>query len=148
MWNRIQLIGQGAGAASIIHHYTYRSGGRYRPRFNGAILLSPGFAESPSNEELNKKYAEILSAAKVKDLDGLAACDSSKLQKINRDQISKSGECRLTLGPTTGSEDYPDSPAKFLKAGKFFSGIPVLTGYTTKDVSNALYGAAIFHFTI
>ncbi|KAE9964769.1 hypothetical protein BLS_008075 [Venturia inaequalis] len=132
--DRIQLIGQGAGAASIIHHYTFKSGSPYYPpRFQGATLLSPGFAESPSDDELNEKYAKILAAAKAEDLDGLAACDSSKLQQINRDQISTSGKGQTSFGPTTGSEEYPDSPGKLLRDGKFSKKISALVGYTTKD---------------
>ncbi|KAE9975569.1 hypothetical protein EG327_008422 [Venturia inaequalis] len=132
--NRMQLIGQGAGAASIIHHYTYKSGFHYyTPRFQGATLLSPGFTESPSDDELNAKYAEILAAAGVKDLDGLAACDSSKLLQINRDQISTLDKGQIFFGPTTGSDAYPDSPGKLLRDGKFFKKISALVGYTTED---------------
>ncbi|KAE9981358.1 hypothetical protein EG328_011708 [Venturia inaequalis] len=131
--DKIQLVGQGAGAASIIHHYTFKSGSHYYPRFQGATLLSPGFVESPRDDELNAKYAEILAAAKVKDLDGLAACDSSKLQQINRDQISTLGKGQFAFGPTTGSEEYSDSPGKLLRDGKFFKKISALVGYTTED---------------
>lgn len=106
--------------------------------------MSPGFAESPSDDELNEKYAKILAAAKAEDLDGLAACDSSKLQQINRDQISTSGKGQTSFGPTTGSEEYPESPGKLLRDGKFSTKISALVGYTTKDVSNTLPGTAIF----
>jgi carboxylesterase type B len=142
---RIQLIGQEAGAASVVHHLTYYGGSTrdYTPKFQGAILLSPGFAPPPSDDVLNKKYAAILSAAGVKSLDDLAACDSTTLQQINRDQISKSSKGQFSFGPTTGSAEQPSLPGQLIRDGKFFKGIPVFSGYMTQDVSGVFCHAAL-----
>lgn len=48
---------------------------------------------------------------------------SVKLQEINRDQISKSGENEHTFCPTSGSDEHPESPGKLLRDGKFFKKI-------------------------
>jgi carboxylesterase type B len=130
----MQLIGQEAGATSIMHHLTYLGGDPrfYSPRFQGAVLMSPGFTPQPSGTVLDEKYAAVLNAAGAKDLDDLIACSSSKLQQINQAQISKSPKGQFSFGPTNGSTEQPSLPGQMIQDGKFFKNIAVLSGYTTK----------------
>jgi carboxylesterase type B len=129
-------MGQEAGGASIMHHLTYGGGNsRYNkpPRFNGAIIQSPGFWPQPDTTDADSTYATVLQKAGVASLDDLAAKSSEDLMAINTELVFNSVYGQYTFGPTIGGNTAPDLPSKLLQSGKYFKNIATFLGYTCLD---------------
>jgi len=133
--NRVSLMGESAGASSILHHLTYEQGNPRadNPRYKNVIMQSPAFFPQPDTEPLDKVYNDVLSRANVKDLEALGGVSNETLKKINYEIIFRSPYGQFTFGPTINSSATPDLPGKLIKQGKYHKNIAVLSGYTKLD---------------
>jgi carboxylesterase type B len=88
--SRITVMGQSAGAGSIVHQVTAYGGQRESP-FSQAIIQSPGFYPITSNYQMENDYQLTLEVAGCKSapsgLDCLKSCSEEKLKQVNRDVI-------------------------------------------------------------
>ena len=102
--NRVTVLGESAGAASILHHLTSyggpKLGRRYGPpSFQRAILQSPAFFPQADDKQERTIYLNLLKLTNSYNLDQLRAADTSVLQYASNYMIQSSeyGQVRLFL---------------------------------------------------
>ncbi|KIW01659.1 hypothetical protein, variant [Verruconis gallopava] len=133
---RVTVMGQSAGASSILHHITspsfFRSSRSY---FQKAILLSPGFYPQPNLTLEDIKYTKFLEASGKKSMDELIAepADSPALLNANAELTYNSSYGLFYFGPNIDGLYVTDLPGKLLAKGNFQNGISLLLGYTRND---------------
>jgi carboxylesterase type B len=126
-------MGQSAGASSIMHHITLNGGKRNPPVFRKAILQSPAFFPTPSDDILDGTYTEFLRLTGSKDMDDLITKDTKTLMLANAEMVFKSQYGLFAFGPTVDSDYVPELPGKLLKKDEFHKGISLLLGKTLSD---------------
>ncbi|KAK2628791.1 hypothetical protein QTJ16_001894 [Diplocarpon rosae] len=134
--DRVTVMGQSAGASSILHHIT-AGGGRSEdaPKFQKAILQSPGFFPQPNSSHDDYIYSEYLRRTGATDLEGLKQLDTSILQQINAEMTYESPYGIFNFGPTVDGDYVPDLPSKLLgdPSGPYHKEIALLVGHTSFD---------------
>ncbi|OWO97547.1 hypothetical protein B2J93_658 [Marssonina coronariae] len=134
--DRVTVMGQSAGASSILHHITAGGGRReYAPEFQRAILQSPGFFPQPNSSHDDYIYSEYLRRTGATDLEGLKNLDTSILQKINAEMTYESPYGIFNFGPTIDGDFVPELPSKLLgdPSGPYHKDISLLVGHTSFD---------------
>lgn len=117
------MMGQSAGASSIMHHITAYGGKsgiiHSRPQMQGAILQSPGFFPQPNSTQDDEVYKTFLKLAKVDNLEALFTADTQALQDANAIMIHDSKYGYFDFGPTIDHSYVPDLPGKVLLQSDF-----------------------------
>ncbi|KAK0731655.1 Alpha/Beta hydrolase protein [Lasiosphaeris hirsuta] len=144
--SRVTVVGQGSGAASIMHHIT-AFGGNVNPNpspyypqgttpFSRAILISPEWLFTPNMVATQKNV--LLEATKIRMRAytypaKLRNLDSATLMKINR-EVVKSAPPHLTMfGPIVGGDFVPAHPGVLLRDGKFNHSLTLVVGHAVSD---------------
>lgn len=84
MIRRITVMGQSAGASSIMHHITGYGGKTiHRLPFSKAIIQTPGLFPQPDPPQDDAIYTEFLKLTGAKDVEGLVKVDTQILQYTN-----------------------------------------------------------------
>ena len=107
------MMGQGAGASSIMHHVA-TSPHRSKSTLRAAILQSPAFFPQPNSKQADETYEQFLQLAKAKDLDELVTVDTKVLQDANAKMIHEAKYGSSTFGPTIDHTYVKDIPSKIL----------------------------------
>ena len=129
------MMGQSAGASSIMHHITSRNGYDGKsPKFpmQAAIIQSPGFFPRPNATQDDEMYTKFLQLAGVDDLDALRTVNTKVLQDANAKMVYESMYGYFNFGPTIDGQYVQDLPGKILAQGD----IPLpalLVGHTKLD---------------
>lgn len=133
---RVTVIGQSAGASSILHHII-AGGGKAddKPNFEKAIIQSPGFFPQPNSSHDDYIYSEYLRLTGAKDLNELQALNTSILQEVNAKMTFDSPYGIFNFGPTVDGDYVPDLPSKLLGDPDklFHQGISLLVGHMAYD---------------
>ncbi|KAK3341765.1 Alpha/Beta hydrolase protein [Lasiosphaeria hispida] len=144
--NRVTLVGQGAGAASIMHHVTAFGGkanpnpSPYNPQgttpFSRAILISPEWLFTPNMFLTQEKV--LLEATKIMmrayTYPGkLHRLDPATLMKINREVVKLAPPLLTMFGPVVGGDFVPDHPGVLLRDGKFNRSLSLVVGHAVND---------------
>ena len=129
------MMGQSAGASSIMHHITAGGGNSYRnvkPSMQAAIIQSPGFFPQPNatkDDEMYKRYLELTNAA---DFEALSKADTKVLQDANAQMVHESMYGYFNFGPTIENGYVKDLPGKILATSNF-PVPPMLLGHMERD---------------
>ncbi|CAD6506182.1 BgTH12-07112 [Blumeria graminis f. sp. triticale] len=147
---RVTVMGEEAGAASILHHITaptlskkilpqvlHRFDHSPQDPFRSAIIQSPAFqplVESQAIATLNTvlKMARTITGKPVKNVSDLRALSYKTLYTINAAIVYASPLGSYTFGPTIdySSNSYvPDFPLRRLDSGEFNKGVSILVGH-------------------
>ncbi|KAF2167043.1 hypothetical protein M409DRAFT_54257 [Zasmidium cellare ATCC 36951] len=132
---RMTVMGQGAGASSILHHIT-AGGGKskdLKPKFNKAILHSPAFFPQPNVTVDDINYKTFLKLSNASTLDELVQKDTKRPMWANANMTYSSSYGGFRFGPTIDNFFVPDLPGKLLKKGSFWKGISLLLGHQEFD---------------
>ena len=124
------MMGQGAGASSIMHHISSPS--REKPQLGAAIVQSPGFFPKPNNTLNDEMYSKFLELAKVDTLDDLVTVDTKALQDANAQMVHESLYGYFNFGPVVDYDYIPDLPGKLLAKNEV-SFPSLLLGHTNLD---------------
>ncbi|KAI0998492.1 hypothetical protein K3495_g9704 [Podosphaera aphanis] len=160
---RVTVVGEDAGAASIMLHITASSntstsifskspefiGNKDRTPFRSAILKSPTFqplVPSQSRLTLGKvlEMAHSISGQEIGGVNGLRKLPFKTLYAINAAVIHDSPFGTFTFGPTIdyGKKSYvPDSPLHLLETNFNHSDVNVFVGHTKNE--NLKYASKI-----
>ncbi|PHH91459.1 hypothetical protein CDD83_360 [Cordyceps sp. RAO-2017] len=117
----VTVLGESAGAGSIMHHITAEGGAKKVP-FGRAIIQSPGF---PIYSDVAATWRRVLATAsrlagrEVRSGAELAALDGPTLLAVNRVAVAESPGNSYTFGPTVDGAYVPDFPGALLRAGRF-----------------------------
>lgn len=134
---QITVIGESAGAASILHHITSYGGNTTLP-FQQGIIQSPAFQ---SNLNLTEGYEKTLAeasnvtGASITTVADLSSLDAATLQLINFDVILSSGEGFFTYGPAPDGTYVPALPQALLYEGRFNSDVKVIAAHNSLEAA-------------
>lgn len=131
--DRVTVMGQSAGASSILHHITAGNGVDYKPAFQKAIIQSAGFFPQPDpayDDRIYQKYLELTGAS---NLDELVKVNTSVLQHANARMTFDSPYGIFNFGPTVDGDFVGDLPSKLLAENKNHEGIALLVGHMAYD---------------
>lgn len=137
----VTVLGESAGASSILHHLTAYGVDRSRkepPKFQRAILQSPAFFPQVSPKQMNSTYHAFLKAAGVKNFDELKNAKSEDLIKANSKTTYYSPYGTFTYGPIISQERNSETYVQFppslkLLIGVWFSNIPVMIASNRRE---------------
>ncbi|KAK0101748.1 hypothetical protein ONS95_006900 [Cadophora gregata] len=134
---RVTVMGQSAGASSILHHLTAGGGNRdYKPLFDKAIVQSAGFFPQPDPAHDDRIYEKYLELTGAKNLEELLEKDTEVLQEANTNMTFKSPYGIFNFGPTVDGDYVPSLPGKLLSGGSrktYHQGISLMVGHTAYD---------------
>jgi carboxylesterase type B len=130
--NRVTLMGESAGASSILYHITAYGGADGKPDFQQASLSSiatnqPLFqAQQEENLQLVFKTASALTNSSITTISQLRSLSLPVLYYTNALIVENSLYGLFTYGPVIDGSLIPDLPSKLLSQGRFHHNIPLL----------------------
>ncbi|OBT60805.1 hypothetical protein VE03_09894 [Pseudogymnoascus sp. 23342-1-I1] len=136
---QVTVMGESAGASSIMHHITAYGGKRGNAPFQRAILQSPGWLPSKAaaaNENIFQQTLSIASAItkkKITTLTGLRSLNSSELYLVNAAVVGLSPYGSFTYGPTVDGDYVPELPGQLLLNNKFDKSVEVMTAHNANE---------------
>lgn len=145
---RITVMGESAGAASIMHHLT-ALGGKEKAPFEQAIIQSPAFAPyagpavQDENFRLILKWASILNNSEVTTLHQLRNIPFDILRKINQLSTTPAYWGTMTWAPAVDGVYVPEPAGLMLKRGLFDHSVRVLTGHNSNE--GAIFGSPLIN---
>ncbi|KAB8295158.1 hypothetical protein EYC80_007087 [Monilinia laxa] len=136
--NRLTVMGESAGAGSILHHITAYGGTKDRAPFQRAIPQSPAFIPVvPSQEKALFREvignASLLSNTTIKTVGQLRNLPYEVLSGVNILLTGKSSYGQFTFGPVVDESYVPDFPPRLLSQGAFDNNIDVLVGQNANE---------------
>ncbi|KAA8569504.1 hypothetical protein EYC84_001130 [Monilinia fructicola] len=136
--NRVTVMGESAGAGSILHHITAYGGTKDRAPFQRAIPQSPAFMPVvPSQEKALFREvignASLLSNTTVKTSGQLKNLPYEVLSGVNIILTGESSYGQFTFGPVVDGSYVPDFPPRLLSQGAFDNSIDILVGQNADE---------------
>jgi carboxylesterase type B len=138
--NRVTVIGESAGAGSIMHQITAYGGANGSAPFSQAILQSPGFPPVPGDAEQEATFQSVLTQAQslissdVSDVAALRDLDFTTLAGLNTIVVARSAPYgTFTFGPVVDGNFVPAMPGKLLLEGKFDTTLKVMVGHNSDE---------------
>jgi carboxylesterase type B len=133
--NRVTVMGESAGAGSIMHQITAYGGLTGPVPFQRAILQSPGFQPNPGNnfqEEIFKMVltnASLLANTSVTSVQDLRKLPLSILTQVNDLVIEASNYGTYTFGPSVDGSFVPALPGQLLSQGQYDKTLSLMLGH-------------------
>ncbi|KAL0264937.1 hypothetical protein SLS55_000891 [Diplodia seriata] len=130
--DRVTVVGESAGAGSIMHQIT-AFGGSAPSLFHQAVPQSPAWLQVSSpyaQEQVFQSYLQFLNVTSLAD-----ARDLSEEQLIagNVALIGVSPYSSFNVGPVVDGDIVPQDPKYLLNHGQFDKSIRVFTGHTSNE---------------
>lgn len=135
--DQITVMGESAGAASILHHVTSYGGEGSLP-FAQGIIQSPAFQ---ANLNLTKGYdttlavASNVTGASITSVSDLSALDSDTLKLINFDTVLTSEVGFFTFGPAPDGTYVPALPQVLLYEGNFHHDLNLIAAHNSLEAA-------------
>lgn len=138
--SRVTVMGESAGAGSIMHQITAYGGSLGAPPFAQAILQSPGFSPVPEDPQQEATFASVITqaqeliSANITDLADLRALDFKTIAGLNSVIVARSYPFgTFTFGPVVDGLFVPDMPGKLLYEDRFDAPINVMVGHNSNE---------------
>ncbi|CAG8109741.1 unnamed protein product [Penicillium salamii] len=129
--NQVTVMGQSAGAGSIVHHITSYGGENGPVPFQKAIIQSPGWVPGISDKQQKAAREQFFNILGVTTIDEARKLPSEKLIAANALQIYYSAPWgSFTYGEVVDGDFVPDVAWRLLLEGKFDHNVKVMTGHT------------------
>lgn len=144
--DRITVMGESAGAGSIMHHLT-AYGGTQKAPFGQAIIQSPAFAPYSGPDVQDENYllvlqwASILNNTRVTTLRELKELPFEILLQINQLSTAPAYWGSMTWAPAVGGVYIPEPAGLLLKQGLFDHSVQVITGHNSNE--GAIFGSPL-----
>lgn len=131
--NRVTVMGESAGAGSILHHMMAYGGSNkdHTTPFAQAIPQSP-FIE-PTSPPVDGSYEKFLSLLNVTSLQELRQVDEKALIAANTELIYGAPANTYLFGPVIDGKYVPERPMKLLREGRFDKSVNILTTHTSRE---------------
>jgi carboxylesterase type B len=138
--SRVTVMGESAGAGSIMHHITSHGGNGSLP-FQQAIPQSPAFqptvpAESQAIFQEVIGNASLIANTSITSANELRALPFEALAAVNTIVTALSPYGEFTFGPVvdpTPNSYVPDLPIRLLAQGKYHHNINILVGHNSNE---------------
>lgn len=136
---RVTVMGESAGASSIMHHITAYGGKKGKAPFQRAILQSPGWLPSKAavaNENIFQQTLTIASTVtkkKITSVSELRSLTSSELYLVNAAVVGLSPYGSFTYGPTVDGDYVPELPGELLLSKNFDNSVEVMVAHNANE---------------
>ncbi|KAF4539595.1 Carboxylesterase [Lasiodiplodia theobromae] len=131
--DQVTVMGESAGAGSIVHHVT-AYGGKATVPFQRAIPQSPAWImTSQSSHYLETTFQDFLSAANVTSLAELRALSSEQLLEANSQAISAAPLGQYIYGPSVDGDLITADAKQLLIHGQFNPNVSLIVGHTESE---------------
>ncbi|KAL1640438.1 hypothetical protein SLS58_006936 [Diplodia intermedia] len=130
--DRVTVMGESAGAGSIMHQIT-AFGGSAPSLFHQAIPQSPAWLQYSSpyaQEQLFQSYLQFLNVTSLADARGLS---EEQLIAGNVALIGASPYSSFNVGPVVDGDIVPQDPKYLLNHGQFDKSVRLFTGHTSNE---------------
>ncbi|GME22918.1 Carboxylesterase type B [Neofusicoccum parvum] len=131
--NRVTVLGESAGAASIMHQMTAYGGSPCKDLFQQVIPQSPGWYPSLSVQSQEQTFRDFLSAAGVGSLAEARILTSEQLISANARQVAGSPFGRFTYGPAVDGSFVTQDPKELLNRGQFDKSVRIMVGHNADE---------------
>ncbi|KAI0017078.1 Alpha/Beta hydrolase protein [Xylariomycetidae sp. FL0641] len=133
---QVTVMGESAGAASIVHHMTAYGGAEDSLPFQRAIPQSPAFQISlnyDASYNLTMSSATTQSGESVTSVADLANLDAETLASVNQAVVEGASTGAFNYGPIPDGDYVPEYPQVLLYQKKFHQNIEVMTSHTANE---------------
>lgn len=133
---QVTVLGESAGASSLLHHITARGGEGPAPPFQRAVLQSPAFQ---FNLDPAVGYREALAAAAnvtgrpVGSAADLLRLSGADLAQVNQKAVVTARYGEFNFGPVVDGTYVPRLPQVLLGRGQFHRTVALMTGHNTAE---------------
>ncbi|PVH86271.1 alpha/beta-hydrolase [Cadophora sp. DSE1049] len=138
--SRVTVMGESAGAGSIMHQVTAYGGSNGSAPFSQAIMQSPGFPPVPGDAQQVATYQSVISqaqsliSANVTDVASLRSLDFETLAGLNSIIVARSAPYgTFTFGPVVDGTFVPKLPGVLLSEGKFDTELNVMVSHNSDE---------------
>ncbi|ORY61347.1 Alpha/Beta hydrolase protein [Pseudomassariella vexata] len=132
---RVTVMGQSAGAGSIMHHLVGQ-GGKLDPLFSKAILLSPAFEymwdRAGGVQKTFESFASLAGCSE-KGITCLRTADATTLAKANAELMKQQYSGTFAVGPTPDGNLIRQLPVLELSTGNFWNVESLILSHTTAE---------------
>lgn len=130
---QVTVMGESAGAGSILHHLTGEAG-RLPPLFRRAIPQSPAYFPYRSAKNREDAFRSFLGHANVSTLAEARRLPSAALVKANADAIGQAPPFSFPIyGPTPDGSLVLSDPKLHLRRGEFDHSVSLLVSHTSNE---------------
>ncbi|CDM37692.1 hypothetical protein DTO013E5_6235 [Penicillium roqueforti] len=131
---RVTVMGESAGAGSILHQITAYGGTRGAAPFQQAIMQSPGWVPVIGEEEQEATLQQFLGILNVSTVEQARKLPSAKLIAANAYQVAtKSQWGQFTYGPVVDGSFVPALPGQLLLRGDFDPNLNIMVGHNADE---------------
>ncbi|KAJ5344448.1 hypothetical protein N7452_002452 [Penicillium brevicompactum] len=131
---RVTVMGASAGGGSIMHQLTAYGGKRGSPRFQQAIVQSPGWVPYIGEEQQEETLQQFLGFLNVSTIEEARTLSSDKVIAANSAQIGiKSKWGTFTYGPAVDGTFVPALPGQLLLEGNFHHDVNLMVGHVADE---------------
>ncbi|KAJ5779857.1 Carboxylesterase type B [Penicillium paradoxum] len=131
---RVTVMGESAGAGSILHQITAYGGTRGASPFQQAIIQSPGWVPVISEEQQEETLQQFLGILNVSTIEQARKLPSDKLIAANALQVATKSEWgQFTYGPTVDGSLVPALPGQLLLRGDFDHNLNIMVGHNANE---------------
>ncbi|KAF9248450.1 hypothetical protein DTO027I6_8581 [Penicillium roqueforti] len=131
---RVTVMGESAGAGSILHQITAYGGTRGAAPFQQAIMQSPGWVPVIGEEEQEATLQQFLGILNVSTIEQARKLPSAKLIAANAYQVAtKSQWGQFTYGPVVDGSFVPALPGQLLLRGDFDPNLNIMVGHNADE---------------
>ncbi|KAI0382458.1 alpha/beta-hydrolase [Hypomontagnella monticulosa] len=132
---QITVMGESAGASSIVHHITAYGGNKPAP-FRAAIPQSPAFQfniDFPAGYKKTLSEAHSQTGGTVQTVADMRLLTAKKLREINQGVITSSPIGTFGFGPGPDGSYVTDIPQVLLYNGKFDTSVNMMISHTSNE---------------
>ncbi|KAJ5308604.1 hypothetical protein N7508_003983 [Penicillium antarcticum] len=131
---RVTVMGESAGGGSIMHQITAYGGSRGPVPFQQAILQSPGWVPTISEEQQEGTLQQFLGYLNVSTIEEARKLPSDKLIAANAYQVATQSQWgQFTYGPTVDGTFVPALPGQLLLSGDFDHNLNIMVGHNADE---------------
>lgn len=138
--SRVTVIGESAGAGSIMHQITAYGGQKGSVPFAQAILQSPGFPPVVGSAQQEEIYQSVLTQAQalissdVTSVAALRSLDFETLAALNTIVIARAAPYgQFVFGPVVDGTFAPKLPGVLLLEGGFDTSLNIMVGHNSNE---------------
>ncbi|CAG8196440.1 unnamed protein product [Penicillium salamii] len=132
--SRITVMGESAGGGSIMHQITAYGGKQSPPRFQQAIIQSPGWVPVIGEEQQEDTLQQFLGFLNVSTIEEARTLSSDKVIAANSAQIAVNPKWgTFTYGPAVDGTFVPAMPGQLLLEGNFHHDVNVMVGHAADE---------------
>ncbi|KAN0104095.1 alpha/beta-hydrolase [Hyaloscypha variabilis] len=131
--NRVTVMGESAGGASIMHQITAYGGTQGPAPFQQAILQSAAWLPMPIASTQEEIYDKFLKTAGVSTLNEARELSTEALQLVNYKMVGESPYGDFLFNPAVDGSFSPALPGKLLLSGGYDHNVKVLIGHNVNE---------------